>query len=68
MTIIILISSIFLFIFLIELLNPLLPKWACDRFSWHISPKEINFDGENYYGYCPRCGKKLTKNLQGGWY
>lgn len=48
--------------------SSLLPKWFCIKLSWHVSPKEKHFDGESYYGTCPRCGKKIKQYQQGGWF
>ena len=59
---IILIISILLAIF-----NRYLPKWFCDKMSWHLPPESQTFNGCNACGNCPRCGKKIMQSSQ-GWF
>lgn len=48
--------------------NPLLGRWACDWFGWHLNPYIQTFDGMNYAGLCPRCKRIVLRDSQGNWF
>ena len=54
-------AIIYLFIVLI-LMNIPRPKWVCTRLGLHTTPPYREFDGSNWIGTCPQCGKKGTVN------
>ena len=44
------------------LINTRRPKWFCTRLGLHTTPPYREFDGSNWIGTCPQCGKKGTVN------
>lgn len=42
--------------------------WFCKIMGWHQTPLDIkHIGGDNYTGQCPRCGKHILLDSQGGW-
>lgn len=48
--------------------NDCLPKLFCDKFGWHVKPKDIKSDGCSMTGKCSRCGKDTMQDSQGNWF
>lgn len=65
---IIIIFFILLILIGLSLLNPILPKFFCDKVGWHIAPKQTGFDGASFFGKCPRCKKNVLQDGQGNWF
>jgi hypothetical protein len=47
--------------------NRFLPPWFCRVMGWHLAPKDQEHNGANMAGNCPRCGKRVLQDSQGGW-
>ncbi len=47
--------------------NKYLPRIFCDKVGWHLHPHNTDFDGVNWIGICPRCGKRVMQDSRGNW-
>jgi len=63
----VIIMPILLIIMLLGLFNRFLPVWFCKHMGRHLAPKSQEHNGCNMAGDCPRCGKTVLQDSQGGW-